>query len=90
MAQSSVIGNQLKDNTLHLDDLKISFHRTVRVPDNAECAKLPPNLGKFPLYQVKSYEAKLPPNMVAKGGLFFPMYRKLSAIISRTSPVNKV
>ncbi|KAH8595364.1 hypothetical protein B0O99DRAFT_155247 [Bisporella sp. PMI_857] len=68
--------NELKDNTVHLHDLQISFRRTIRVPDNAQSSKLPPSLGKFPLYQVKSYRSQLPPEMVAKGGLFFPMYQK--------------
>jgi hypothetical protein len=69
--------NQLKDNTVHLEDAQISFRRTVRVPDNTQCSKLPPSLGKFPLYHVKDFRSKLPPDLVAKGGLFFPMYREL-------------
>lgn len=32
--------------------------------------------GTFPLYAVSRFEQKLPAAMVAKGGLFFPMYRK--------------
>ncbi|KAH6673577.1 hypothetical protein B0J14DRAFT_512163 [Halenospora varia] len=69
-------GNQLKDNIIHLEDVQISFQRTVKVPDNHNSSELPPSFGKFPLYPVKDHASKLPPEMVAKGGLFFPMYQK--------------
>ncbi|KAH8656161.1 hypothetical protein BGZ60DRAFT_435262 [Tricladium varicosporioides] len=69
-------GNQLKDNIIHLEDVEISFQRTVKVPDDHNSSKLPPSFGKFPLYPIKDHAAKLPPGMVAKGGLFFPMYQK--------------
>lgn len=59
-------------------NLRITFHRTVRVPDNHQTSFLPPDLGTFQLKKVGQYENKLRPEMVAKGGLFFPMYRKWS------------
>ncbi|KAF4460083.1 integral membrane [Fusarium albosuccineum] len=58
-----------------LDDLKITFHRTIRVPDNDETNDLPPSMGHFPLFSASDYAKKLPPNMAMKGGLFFPMYQ---------------
>jgi hypothetical protein len=68
--------HRLEYNTVHLDDLQISFHQTVRVPDNNGSSALPPSLGLFPLYEVKSYANKLPDKMSAKGGLFLPLYRE--------------
>jgi hypothetical protein len=68
--------NKLSNDVVHLDDLQISFHRTVNVPDNRECSELPPNLGKFPLFQVRNYADKVHPEMAAKGGIFLPMYRE--------------
>ena len=66
----------LKNDTITVnDDLKISFRRTVRVPDISESNYLPPNLGAFPLEAV-SRHAKLPKAMIVKSGVFFPMYRK--------------
>ena len=70
-------GNRLENDTVILDSLTISFHRTVRVPDSKTISQLPPDLGKFPLFQVKDYPGKLPPEMAMKGGLFMPMYRPL-------------
>src|ERR1043166_7612273 len=66
----------LTADSIHLDDLQISFHRTIRVPDNHETHALPPSLGCFPLSKVADYTGKLPAKMAQKGGLFFPMYRK--------------
>lgn len=59
-----------------IDDLTITFHRTLRIPDNIQTNNLPPSLGHFPLYQVEDYAAKLPQAMAQKGGVFFPMYRE--------------
>lgn len=57
-------------------NLRISFIRTVRIPQDSLDHKLPPGLGKFPLFSVKDFEGKLPKEITAKGGIFFPMYRK--------------
>ncbi|KAI1456079.1 hypothetical protein F4805DRAFT_468314 [Annulohypoxylon moriforme] len=62
--------------TYHEQDLDISFRRTIRVPDNAGESKLPPDLGQFPLFKVRDYAHRLPPEMTAKGGVFMPMYQK--------------
>lgn len=56
--------------------LDISFHRTIRVPDNGNSNHLPPSLGTFPLYKTNDYVNKLPKAMAAKGGVFLPMYRE--------------
>jgi hypothetical protein len=80
MSAAASLSSQLIDNVVNLDDLKISFHRTVRVPDNQASSDLPPDLGRFPIFQVKNYVDRLPPEMAAKGGLFFPMYRKSTYI----------
>ncbi|KAF8436703.1 hypothetical protein BGX38DRAFT_1214059 [Terfezia claveryi] len=56
--------------------LKISFHRTVRVPDDNQQHELPPSLGRFPLFNVAAFKSNLPPDMVEKGGMFLPMYQR--------------
>lgn len=61
--------------------LKVSFERTIRVPDNHNTNALPPSLGQFPLYKTQDYVETLPKQMAAKGGLFMPMFRKLSTSI---------
>lgn len=55
--------------------LDISLRRTIRVPDNKRTYELPPDLGEFPIYNVRDYSSKLPPSLVKKGGLFIPIYR---------------
>ncbi|KAH7270929.1 hypothetical protein B0J15DRAFT_575823 [Fusarium solani] len=78
---------QLSD-TINLDDLEITFHRTVRVPDNFDKNKLPPSLGHFPLFNVGEHAAKLPSVMAQKGGLFFPMFQREAMWISFSSEKN--
>ncbi|KAF1952077.1 integral membrane protein [Byssothecium circinans] len=63
------------DSILINDDLRISFRRTIRVPDNAQTSYLPPDLGAFPLKPISTYATSMKPEMVAKGGAFFPMYQ---------------
>ncbi len=58
------------------ESLKISFQRTIRVPDSDHNSELPPDMGIFPLYSVAKYKNNLPADMALKGGLFLPMYRK--------------
>jgi hypothetical protein len=70
---------ELKDDTIVVNgDLKISFRRTVRVPNTQVSNCLPLNLGAFSLKPVSQHSKNLPPGMVTKGGVFFPMYRKSS------------
>lgn len=61
---------------IRIDDLTITFKRTVRVPDNDQTTALPPDLGSFPLLKVDDYAKGPPDKMARKGGLFLPMYRK--------------
>ncbi|KAH7001269.1 hypothetical protein EDB80DRAFT_894978 [Ilyonectria destructans] len=68
--------NKLTQDHVLLGDLDISFRRTVRVPDNQQLSQLPPDIGKFPLFQVKDYANKMPREIVDKGGLFIPMYQR--------------
>jgi hypothetical protein len=67
-----------ESNKIKIDDLRITFRRTIRVPDNHESSDLPPDMGKFPLYKVDKYADRLPISMTQKGGIFLPMYRKSS------------
>jgi len=78
--------HRVGNDAIHLDDLEVSFHRTLRVPDgNDSTTKLPPTLGRFPLYNATEYANKLSPEMAKKGGVFFPMYRELSLSLEDVS-----
>lgn len=62
-------------NSEKKSDLKISFRRTIRVPESSTLSELPPDLGAFPLYPIDGpYVKQIPETMRAKGGLFFPMH----------------
>ncbi|KAF8417869.1 hypothetical protein EV426DRAFT_720975 [Tirmania nivea] len=65
--------------------LRISFHRTVRVPDDNEIHALPPSLGRFSLFNVEAFKSSLPQDMVEKGGMFLPMYQREAMWISFNS-----
>lgn len=68
---------ELKSSEIVVDDnLRISFRRTIRVPDNDRSSYLPPDLGAYPLKAVADYSKQMPPAMTTKGGVSFPMYRK--------------
>lgn len=58
----------------------MKFMRTVRVPDDGQTYKLPPELGMFPLFNIADFQNELPKEMVEKGGLFIPIYRELSPL----------
>jgi hypothetical protein len=57
-------------------ELLISFMRTVRIPEDKKNYELPPDLGIFPMFDIRPFSEKLPPSMVAQGGIFLPMYRE--------------
>ncbi len=67
-------------------DVVISFMRTVRIPEDERNYPLPPGLGKFSLSNIQTFRSRLPPEMVAQGGLFLPMYRKLQPDVLSPQP----
>ena len=54
---------------------RISFQRTLRIPDDGSDYPLPPGMGEFPLQHVEDHQAKLPANWLKRGGVFLPMYQ---------------
>ncbi|KAI1276249.1 hypothetical protein F5Y07DRAFT_408440 [Xylaria sp. FL0933] len=68
-----------------LQNLRITFQRTVRVPDNEDRAKLPPDLGTFPLFKADDFARKLSSDEALKGGIFFPMYQREAMWVNFTA-----
>lgn len=66
--------------------LEISFHRTIRMPDDNKLHQLPASLGTFPLFNVSAFGDKLPDNIVQQGGVFLPMWQREALWISFTAP----
>ncbi|KAF8837340.1 hypothetical protein BDN67DRAFT_207414 [Paxillus ammoniavirescens] len=63
-------------NAAVVSDLKIRFHRAIRVPDNDKTRALPPNLGTFKLFNVGEASTTLPKSVLSKGGAFISMYQR--------------
>ncbi len=68
--------------TLHADfcrrsvnvSTKISFQRTLRIPDDGKDYPLPPGLGRFPLRHVDDFSG-VPATWKKTGGVMLPMHR---------------
>lgn len=63
-----------------IEQLEISFKRTVRIPDNNDEFELPPDMGNFPLYKIEKYAQSLPEIVTAKRGVLMPMYREYNVL----------
>jgi len=59
---------------------RVSFQRTLRVPDDNQEYPLPAGLGRFPLHAVDDYP--VPAAWQQHGGVFFPMYQSEAMWIS--------
>ncbi|PND51690.1 MULTISPECIES: hypothetical protein [Rhodococcus] len=56
--------------------MAVSFHRTLRVPDDGNTYPLPPGLGRFPLRAVAGLDdARIPDSWRSRGGLVMPMWQ---------------
>jgi hypothetical protein len=55
--------------------LTVTFHRTLRVPNDGATYPLPPSLGTFPLEHVDDWAPNLPKAWKNHGGVFLPMYQ---------------
>jgi hypothetical protein len=53
-------------DTIRLDNLRISFVRTVKVPDGDGTTALPPDLSNFPLYEVRNHVNRLTEHIAVK------------------------
>ncbi|CAZ85286.1 unnamed protein product [Tuber melanosporum] len=56
--------------------LKISFQRSLRIPETRKTYDLPPKIAKFPLFNVNDFAKRMPGNMAAKGGVCMPLFQR--------------
>jgi len=54
---------------------KISFMRTLRLPDDGKIYPLPAGLGEFPLRHVEEFPERVPVEWRNRGGVMMPMYQ---------------
>ena len=86
---SSPMNVRIAGNTLQMGALTITFHRTLRIPDNGRQYPLPPSLGAFPLRHVEVYKDRVPENWRERGGVFLPMYQREAMWISFNGPAHQ-
>ena len=69
---------RIEDDELVFGDggLRVSFKRTLRLPDDGKKYPLPPGLGNFPIRRVEDYASRVPKAWRAHGGVFLPMYQR--------------
>lgn len=58
------------------DQFTVTFHRTLRLPEDGRKHALPPSMGRFPIKRVDDYADKVPPEWVKHGGVFLPMWQR--------------
>jgi len=66
----------LPGNVLEVGDVRLTFQRTLRIPDDGRAYPLPPGLGAFPLRRVDDYASRVPDGWSERGGVFLPMYQR--------------
>ncbi|KAG2386326.1 hypothetical protein C9374_002772 [Naegleria lovaniensis] len=74
-----VDGNQLifyNPNNEIDDNIGVTFHRTLRIPDDGKIYPLPPSLGSFPVKRVDDYLDRVPEAWKKQGGVFIPLYQR--------------
>src|SRR5689334_24175096 len=71
-----VNGTELRLRDAHGPGVRVTFQRTLRIPDDGRTYPLPPGLGAFPLRLVRDYAARVPAGWAARGGVFLPMYQR--------------
>ena len=67
----------IRHDTLHVGrHAGITFHRTLRLPDDGRTYPLPPSLGAFPIRRVRSFARRVPAAWREAGGVFIPLYQR--------------
>lgn len=80
---------RIDGTALQMGALRVTFHRTLRIPDNGRQYPLPPSLGAFPLLHVEDYADRVPASWRERGGVFLPMYQREAMWISFSGPVHQ-
>lgn len=84
-AKSPSLEVKVHGDTLQIGDLSVTFHRTLRIPDDGHEYPLPPSLGAFPLHRVDDYRDRVPASWLEHGGVFLPMYQREAMWLSFSS-----
>ena len=73
-----------KRSILKMGSVDITFHRTLRIPEDGKVYPLPPSMGTFELVKVQDFlnNPALPQHWKERRGLIIPMWQKEVAFIS--------
>jgi hypothetical protein len=55
---------------------RVTFERTLRIPDDGRTYPLPPGLGSFPVRRAADFPDAVPAEWVERGDLFIPMFQR--------------
>jgi len=66
---------KVRYNKLETKHMRITFHRTLRLPEDGKTYPLPPSLGVFPVKRVDDYADRVPASWRDRGGVFVPLYQ---------------
>ncbi|HEY6232965.1 MAG TPA: hypothetical protein VIW64_17005 [Pyrinomonadaceae bacterium] len=68
---------QIETESIRIDNhFVICFKRTLRIPEDGQLHKTPPNFGVFPIYRVEEFAERLPESWQRQPGVFIPMYQR--------------
>jgi hypothetical protein len=67
----------LAEDAIHIGPrFAVTFQRTLRLPDDNRAYPLPPGLGRFPVYRVRDFWARMPAPWRRAAGFFIPVYQR--------------
>jgi hypothetical protein len=58
------------------EHFRLTFQRTLRIPDDGRTYPLPPGLGRFPILAAAPFSAHLPPGWRGPNSFLIPMYQR--------------
>jgi hypothetical protein len=68
---------RLEGDSLRIgQNLRVTFHRTLRIPDDGKRYPLPPSLGAFPLHRIDDFRSAVPDDWRDHGGVFMPLWQR--------------
>jgi tetratricopeptide (TPR) repeat protein len=76
-----VSGNEFFDEIRVDRFTRISFYRTLRIPEDGRDYPLPAGLGRFPIHRIEDYANKVPSKWLKDGGFFIPLYQREALFI---------
>ncbi len=65
---------------------KISFNRTLRIPEDGKTYPLPAGMGRLPIHRVEDYADKVPESWLNEGGYFIPLYQSEALYLQFDGP----